>query len=246
MTRRLLDAFRGLFEGHAYVHRASNLGDRIAVEVYEDLHDLARSPKFQASVDGARRGVGPQNKAVTLQRMRRGDGTLGELLDPASARRLPGYAVARGAIANIDCAVEVKILNKAMIKQIDRVVNDIEKQVTNWKRVSPGVVSLAVIGINRAAYTVGYEGERAYPTDGAKHKHPFQEADTAESHIVRRVVDRGLYDEVLILRYAASNEVPFPFGWADEAATLPAYRAVLIRLSNAMQQRFWEGSFTAT
>jgi hypothetical protein len=238
MTRRLLDAFGALFEGRAYIHRASNLGDRIAVEVYEDLHALARSAKFLASVNSAQRGVGPRNKAVTLQRMRRGDGTLGELLDPASARRIPGYAVARGAVATIDCAVEVKILNKAMIKQIDRVLNDIEKQATNWKRVSPAVVSLAVIGINRAPHTVGYEGERAYRTDGTKHKHPIQEADAAEQRIVQRSVGSGLYDDVLILRYSATNEPPFPFAWVDEAATAQAYRAILIRLSKAIQDRF--------
>lgn len=238
MTRRLLDAFRSLFEGDAYKHRASTLGDRIAVEVYEDIHALARSAKFQSSVDSAQRGVGPRNKSVTLQRMRRGDGTLGELLDPASARRVTGYAVARGPIATIDCGVEVKILNKAMIKQIDRVVNDIEKQVSNWKRVSTDVVSLAVIGVNRAPYTVGYEGDRTYRTDGLKNKHPIQEAEAAEEHIQRRIVDRGLYDEVLILRYAATNEAPFPFAWVNEAATEQAYRAVLIRLSNAIQARF--------
>lgn len=238
MTRRLLDAFAGLFAGKRYLHRASNLGDRIAVEVYEDLYELARSSKYRDCIDTMRRGVGPQNKAVTLQRMRRGDGTLGELLDPKSARRISGYAVARGAIATIDCGVEVKILNKAMIKQIDRVVNDLEKQVANWKSVARHAVSLAVIGINRASQTVGYEGDRAYRTDGAGHKHPLQEADAAEGHIARRIVERGIYDEVLILRYAATNEEPYPFTWHNEAETERAYRAALIRLSNAIQERF--------
>lgn len=238
MTQRLLDAFRGLFEGQPYLHRVPNLGDRIAVEAYEDLYTLGRSSAFVSSVDASYRGVGPQNKTVNLQRMRRGDGTLGELVDPASARRLPGYAVPRGAIATIDCGIEVKILNKAMIKQIDRVVNDLEKQVSNWRRVSPNLVSLAVVAINRASYTVGYEGNRAYRTDGADHKHPIQEADAAERHILERVVARGFYDEVLILRYLATNEAPFPFDWANPAATRQAYRAMLIRLSNLMEQRF--------
>jgi hypothetical protein len=238
MKYRLLDAFRGLFEGQAYQHRNSSLGDSIAAEVYEDLYALARSPKFLQSVDADARGVGPRNRAVTLQRMRRGDGTLGELIAPASARRLPGYAVARGAIATIDCAVEVKIISKSMRKQIDRVVNDLEKQVANWKAVAPRVVSLAVVGINRAPFTVGYERDRAFKTDGRANKHPIQEADAAEADVVQRIVERRIYDEVLILRYAATNENPFQFAWASESATKQAYAAALIRLSNAIQQRF--------
>jgi hypothetical protein len=125
-----------------------------------------------------------------------------------------------------------------MIKQIDRVVNDLEKQVVNWKSVSPEVISFAIVGINCADYTVGYEGERIYRTDGKAHKHPVQEADAAERHIRARIVSRAIYSEVLILRYIATNEEPFPFRWADEPATRSAYRAALIRLSGAIQQRF--------
>jgi hypothetical protein len=234
---RLLGAFEGLFAGQAYLHRDSSLGDSIAVEVYEDLYELARSPKLIASVDETRRGLGPRNKAVTLQRMRRGDGTLGELVDPAHARRFPGYALARGTVANIDCGVEVKILNKAMIKQIDRVVGDLTKQVRNWKDVSGNVISIALVGINHADYTVGYEGDRAYRTDGRDHKHPFQEAAATERHIIERVVNLGIYDEVVLLRYKARNEDPFAFEWVNYDATRQAYRAALIRLSNVMEAR---------
>jgi len=237
MADRLLSAFRGLFAGKRYLHRASNLGDQIAVEVYEDIYGLARSARFQAGVDSIRRGVGPQNKAVTLTRMRRGDGTLGELLDPASARQIEGYAVRRGRIATIDCAIEVKILNKAMIKQIDRVVNDLEKQVANWKIVSPRVVTIAVIGINCAPYAIGYEGERAFRTDGTKHKHPFQEAEAAERHIMERIVARQVYDAPIILRYRATNDDPFPFEWADQKVTSDFYRASLMRVSGLLEDR---------
>lgn len=237
MTHRLLRAFRGLFEGKRYLHRNSTLGDQIAVELYEDIHGLGRSVKFLASIDSTQRGVGPQNKAVSLARMRRGDGTLGELLHPTAAKHIPGYSVRRGAIATIDCGVEVKILNKAMIKQIDRVVNDLEKQVKNWKAVSPDAVSIAIVGINWAPYTVGYEGERAYRTDGIKNKHPYQEAPQAEQHIIQRVVSQKIYDEVLILRYRATNDGTYPFAWDNETNTKDEYRAALIRISKEIERR---------
>lgn len=234
---RLLAAFRGLFDSVRYLHRVSNLGDRVSVELYEDLYALGRSPKLVRSVDGLRRGVGPANATVTLQRMRRGDGTFGELLEPARARRFPGFRVARGAVATIDCGAEMKVLNKAMIKQIDRVVNDLEKQVRNWQRVSPQVASLAVIGVNHADRAVGYEGDRVFPTDGRSHKHPIQEAAAAEQHLRARVVEQGIYDEVLLLRYRATNEPPYPFEWVDERQSEQLYRAALIRLSQMLERR---------
>jgi hypothetical protein len=234
---RLLSAFSALFDGKQYRHRSSKLGDQVSVELYEDLYALGRSAKLVASVDARKSGVGPANKTVTLAAMRRGDGTFGALVDPSTARAFPGYQVARGAIATIDAGTEMKVLNKAMIKQIDRVVNDLEKQVRQWQRISSDVVSLAVVGINHAAHTTGYEDDRAFPTDGKKHKHPIQEAPTAEQRIRARVVEPRIYDEVLILRYRATNVPPYPFEWVDRAESEQAYRAALIRLSDLIERR---------
>lgn len=237
MTIRLLDAFRRLFDGQRYLHRDSSLGDRVSVELFEDLCEVGRAKGLIASVDNQERGVGPKNKAVTLERMRRGDGTLGILINPLKARRFPTYRVARGEIATIDVGAEVKILNKAMIKQIDRVVNDLEKQVKNWRDLSGDVVTFAVVGINHASHAVGYEGDREYRTDGNTHKHPIQEAETAKRRIVERIVSRRIYDEVLVLNYSATNESPFPFEWVNAASTQQAYQAALIRLSKLIEQR---------
>ena len=234
---RLLNKFQALFAGRAYLHRDSSLGDSVAVEAYEDLYAFGHSAKLTASVDGGQRGTGPRNKAVTLQRMRRGDGTFGKFAIPAAAKFIEGYRVPRGSLATIDCAIEVKILNKAMVKQIDRVVGDLTKQVTNWRNVSSRITSLAIVGINHAEYTVGYEGDRAYRTDGRQHKHPAQEAGSAEEHIVERVVKPGIYDEVLVLRYKATNEGEFPFEWVNLHATIEAYSAILIRLSDRLEER---------
>jgi hypothetical protein len=99
MAARLLDAFAALFEGKPYLHRVSNQGDRLALELYEDLYDLGRSAKFRSSVESGQRGVGPRNRTVTLQRMRRGDGTFGQIIDPEKARCFPNHRVARGVRA---------------------------------------------------------------------------------------------------------------------------------------------------
>jgi hypothetical protein len=167
----------------------------------------------------------------------RDHGTLGRLVDRDKAKHVEGHAVARGAITTIDLAAEVKILNKAMIKQIDRVVNDLDKQVRGWKQHAPDLVSLAIVGINHAPVTTSYEGGRSFRTDGRAHKHPASEAAAAEKHIKQRVVATRLYDEVLLLRYSATNEPPYAFAWVDGAATEIAYRAALIRLSGSIERR---------
>ena len=54
---------------------------------------------------------------------RRDDGTFGQLIPGERSIIDPGYSVARGPIATVEIGVEVKILAKAMIKQMDRVIN---------------------------------------------------------------------------------------------------------------------------
>jgi hypothetical protein len=238
MAARLLDAFADLFEGKPYLYRISNQGDRLALELYEDLHDLGRSARFRSSVDSGQRGAGPRNRTVTLQRMRRGDGTFGQIIDPERARRFADHRVARGALATIDIAAEVKILNKAMIKQIDRVTNDLRRQVQEWQSVAPNVITVGLVGINHAAYTVGYEGDRTHRTDGRNHKHPADEAPVAEQRIIDQIVAPRVFDEVILLRYRSTNEPPFRFAWVDEVRTLEAYKAALMRRSLKFDDRF--------
>ena len=51
---RLLQEFRKLFEGRAYVHRASTQGDFVAMHLYEDLVLIDRSPKLVREVEERR------------------------------------------------------------------------------------------------------------------------------------------------------------------------------------------------
>lgn len=234
---RLLTEFRRLFEGKVYKHRASTQGDFVAMHLYEDLIAINRSPKL---ADAARnrkdRVLSVQNKRRGVA-ARRGDGTFGELIPGETAITDPGYLVSRGPIATVEIGVEVKILAKAMIKQIDRVINDLRNQVAQFKRGGGNPISVAVIGINQAENTVGYEGDRPFPTTGRQgFLHPFQEAPVAERRLLAEAAPE--FDEFLILRFRATNAPPYPFEWVSYADTRLDYAAALSRISARYQQRF--------
>lgn len=126
MSYRLLTEFQGLFAGRAYLHRRSGLGDFVAMHLYEDLVFLNRSTKLSTRVQEHSRVLATTNLRQGI-RARRGDGTFGEAVPGLSPISDPGFSVARGKIATIEIGAEMKILSKAMIKQIDRVVSDLQK-----------------------------------------------------------------------------------------------------------------------
>ncbi len=234
---RLLARFRGLFDGKVYIHRASNLGDFVAMHLYEDLVMVNRSTKYVLGVTNMERVLNVQNRRRGIK-ARRGDGTFGEIIPGEPAIIDPGYKVARGPVATVEIGVEVKILAKAMIKQIDRVTGDLKKQVAEFKLRSGSCEPLCVgiVGINHAQVTTGYEAERTYRTDGAKHKHPFQEAPEARRRLLAEAAPA--YDEFMVLRYRATNEPPFPFDWVNYPDTVQEYGAILTRISRNYEKRF--------
>ena len=233
---RLLSEFRGLFESKKYKHRSSNLGDFVAMHLYEDLVAVNKSDRYVISVSEMSRVLNVQNRRKGIE-ARRGDGTFGELIVGETPQVDPGYKVARGPVATIEIGVEVKILAKAMIKQIDRVKSDLVNQVHNFRRRSgsSNPICVAVLGINYAEVTTGYEGDRSFRTDGGPNKHPIQEAEPARVRLATVAPD---YDEFLILKYRATNEPPYPFEWVNHRETTLEYGAALIRISNEYQRRF--------
>lgn len=231
----LLRTFRSLFEGTVYKHRDSSLGDLVAGQLYEDLIELNKSEKLTRRVQAHERVVNLANKTVGRP-SRRGDGTFGELVPTAVAITEAGLLVARGEIANIEIGAETKILAKAMIKQIDRVIGDLIRQVEEFKRTGGNPICVGIIGVNCAPTYTSYEGERAWPTDGKKHKHPIQEAAEAERRLISRAA--ATFDEFQILRFRAANVAPFPFEWLDLAQTSKEYGALLIRVSREYDRRF--------
>ena len=121
MNYRLLTKFRELFEGQLYRHRASNQGDLVARRLYEDLHILGRSPRYLQRTGSELSVVNTMNTRHGIK-ARRGDGSFGEIVPGVDVTYDEGLVVGRGPIATIEIGIEVKILAKAMIKQIDRVV----------------------------------------------------------------------------------------------------------------------------
>jgi hypothetical protein len=150
---RLLTEFRRLFENKIYKHRDSSQGDFVAMHLYDDLVTINRSPKLvEAAINRKDRVLNVQNKRRGVA-ARRGDGTFGEIIPGETPIIDPGYLVARGPIATVEIGIEVKILAKAMIKQIDRVINDLRNQVNQFKHGGGNPICVAVVGINQAEST---------------------------------------------------------------------------------------------
>jgi hypothetical protein len=167
---------------------------------------------------------------------RRGDGSFGEIVPNETPIRGPEFAVCRGPIATIEIGIEVKILMKAMIKQIGRVINDLRSQADHFRSGGGNPVCIGIVGINRAPYTTTYEGTRSFKTDGSStYKYPIDEASEAERRL--RQLAASAFDEFVVLRFEATNEPPFPFKWTDERATALDYGAALARISQQYEAR---------
>lgn len=231
----LLKTFRGLFEGKPYRHRVANLGDLVASYLYEDLVTLNKSTKLTERVQHHERVVNLKN-LMTGKPSRRGDGTFGELVPAAVALTEKGMLVARGPVATIEIGAETKILAKAMIKQIDRVITDLINQASQFKRGGGNPICIAFVGINFAEQYVSFEGRKRWPTDGKKYKHPIQEAAQAEQRLIGKA--RLAFDEFQALRFRATNARPFPFEWVDLDTTEMEYSSVLTRVSREYDRRF--------
>jgi len=232
---KLLQVFRGLFDGVRYLHRKSTLGDSVAVELYEDLARLRKSAKIVERVQSRDRVANLKNVAIGRS-ARRGDGTFGELVPAAIAYTEKGFIVGRGPVANIEIGAETKILSKAMIKQIDRVISDLISQAGHFRRTGGNPICVGIIGINHADTYLSHEGTREFPTDGRKYKHPFQEAPEAERRLLEKA--KPEFDEFLVLKFKATNVEPYPFEWINYNQTCLEYAAVLTRISREYDRRF--------
>jgi hypothetical protein len=231
----LLTEFRKLFEGRPYLHRNSSQGDKAVRYLYEDLRKLNKSAILSQRIDAKSRVVNTTNKRVGIT-SRRGDGAFGELVPVAIALTDTGFLVSRGPLSSIEIGAETKILAKAMIKQIDRVISDLKRQVEEFEK-NGNPISIAVVGVNHAAGYTSFEGTRNFPTDGtARFKHPSQEATEAIKRL--EALAKPAFNEFLILRFAATNVDPFPFSWINEQETLLQYSALLTRVSRLYDQRF--------
>ena len=237
MSYRLLDKFRDTFARNEYRPRRSNLGEAIARELFEDLVELGEhaSPVFLervaeqtsvANLQNRRRGVGA----------RRGDGMFGERVPTSRAVIDDGFGVARGQVATAEIGIEVKILATAMLKQVGRVISDLEKQTEHFRRGNEHPICIGIVGVNFAAQFRSVIGDNVTVTDGRQYRHPADEAPTVEQRLIAQAGPQ--FDEFLVLRFRATNFEPYPFEWVDATGTEHDYAAALVRISRLYDQRF--------
>jgi len=231
----LLSKFRDVFEGGIYRHRSSTIGDKLSRRFYEDLYNLGRSVKFNQRVDNQDCVVNTKNR-VTGKSMRRGDGTFGEKVASSSATKKPKFDVAKGPTVNVQIGVEVKILATAMIKQIDRVINDLFKQAREFERVTSDAISVAVVGVNRSSKYTSHEGDRTYDKPESSGPAPSEEASKAISELQSNAIQ--YFDEFLMVPFEVTNRPPYPFSWVDKRSTTNKYSAVCQRTLSEYNSRF--------
>lgn len=235
-TYKVLNKFESLFSGVPYRHRNSSQGDWVASFLIDDLYALGQSQKLVDRVNAKSRVMNMSNKTVGKAH-RRGDATFGAVVPKAQVQTLPDYDVGFAAVATIEVGTETKILAKAMIKQLDRVGTDMINQAAEFRRHGNNPICVGLVGINRAPSYVGLEGDAQWPTTGkGGHRHPIQEADEAERRLVTRV--QSYFDEVVVLRFVATNTSPYLFSWANSTQTESEYGAALVRLSRLYETRF--------
>lgn len=169
---------------------------------------------------------------VTGRDGRRGDGTLGELIPGAEPLTEAEFQVKRGPVATLQIGTEVKILATKMTAQVDRVMNDLRHQAQTFRLQSPKAIAVGIVGVNFADAYTGYEGTRQFEA-----RYP---PSRSAGEIVRRLSEkvRPEYDELLILRFKATNRAPFAFQWVDESGTRQEYAGLLLRLSHEYETRF--------
>lgn len=226
---RLLNRFEETFRNGPYLHRNSQLGNRIADFLFDDLYLLDTASRFRLDIDAGRVVLNPKGVSPGL-RSRRGDGSLGPIVPGHSPQPYAGHAIPIGPTAEVDIGAEVKIVAKAMIKQIDRVISDLCGQSRSFKTKSPDAISVGLVGLNLAPRYVSFEGSRSYPT-GQFGPHPTQEAAEAERRLLSSA--ESCFDEFLVLPFIATNEPPFDFHWTRERGTRDEYGAMLTRLLRA-------------
>src|SRR5271166_2561826 len=145
----VLNRFRSLFDGVLYRHRDSSLGDSVAWHLPEDLYALHRSTKLDVLIESGERVLNLRNTLWGIK-SRRGDATFGEVVPHTRTTTAAGFVVHRGEIATVEIGTEVKILAKAMIKQIDRVIGDLNKQTDQFRAAGGDPVCVGIVGINHA------------------------------------------------------------------------------------------------
>jgi hypothetical protein len=227
----LIAAFERVFRDNVYRHRVSTMGDSVAVYLYEDLVTLGQSAKLIRRVKNHELAVNIGNQ-IKGKKGRRGDGTFGRVVPGQSLLSEPEFGVPRGLVANLEIGTEVKIGATKLIAQVDRVMNDLSKQANIFMTHNPSAIKVGIVGVNFASTYTGHEGDRQFIAKTP----PAREA----AEFARRIEDKAgpQYDELLILRFQATNNPPYEFNWVNAQETEQLYGSALVRISAEYDRRF--------
>lgn len=231
-TFRLLERFKNTFLGTRYDHRNSSLGNTIGRELFEDLLLHSGSDAYVSHARHGRTVVNRGGKIHTPRAIRRNDSILGR--PPAGVTGTPpppGSSVLEGPVAEPRVGCEVKILAKSQLKQIGRVISDLERFVDRMKSLNPRCINVALVGVNYESDYVGWEGDRPY-----RHKLTSKEPEIVSARLAEALL--RLYDELLIVRFRATNQPSYPFSWVYPKQVGLDYGAALTRLGELYQARF--------
>ncbi len=157
---------------------------------------------------------------------------MGQLVPGTKTRAETGYLVQRGPVATLRIGTEMKIIGTKQIAQIDRVMNDLRSQADTFRTVSRKALVVAIVGVNFADRYTSYEGARAFPAKYA----PGRDAPEVVERLDRLV--RPTYDELVILKFRATNRSPYPFEWVSQEDTRLLYSSALLRLGDEYEDRF--------
>jgi hypothetical protein len=228
---QLLSAFEQIFKGQVYRHRVSTTGDTIAGYLYEDLVSLGQSPKLSHRVQSGDVAVNAGNQ-IKGKKGRRGDGTFGRVVPGNAISRELDLFVPRGLVAHLEIGTEVKIGATKLVAQVDRVINDLRNQARIFRTLNQNAITVAIVGVNYADSYLGWEKDRSFIAKVP----PFREAGEFANR-VERSVDSD-YDELLILRFEATNMEPYDFQWLNKTESERLYGSALVRISAEYERRF--------
>ena len=203
----------------------------IAGYLYEDLLSLRQSRKLLDRIKNCEVAVNTGNQ-IKGKKGRRGDGTFGRVVPGQQLLGALGWSVPRGLVANLEIGTEVKIGATKLIAQVDRVINDLSNQAKIFRTLNPNVITVGIVGVNYADRYVGWEGDRPFPAKTP----PSREADDFANRILRAVGSQ--YDELLILKFKATNIQPYDFQWLNLKETEQLYGSALVRISAEYERRF--------
>lgn len=131
--------------------------------------------------------------------------------------------------------MEVKVIAKSRLKQIDRVINDLKGSAISLKEKSAGAVTVGIAAVNYSEIYTGLEGEREFPID-SKPEIALREAEATSARLEQLAAP--YFDEFLLFRFRATNRSPYPFGWLKAAAVETDYSAALVRIADLYEKRF--------